>query len=168
MRVPLVIFDPRQAAFQRGRSCDDLALNVDFAPTFCEWAGIKPPAAMQGRSLRPLVVGQSPGDWRKDFYFEFKWSRENIPSAEAVCSEDWKYIKWLASGTEELFELRRDPHEVNNLSQNPEFAAELSRERARLAALRKEVGGTPIEQLKRMPYGVGMGKPRFGEASPDE
>jgi arylsulfatase A-like enzyme len=153
LRVPLVIYDPRQPAVQRGRTCDDWALNVDLAPTFCAWAGLTPPAAMQGRDLRPLVEGRTPADWRIDFLYQFKWNSENIPSSEGVCSKQWKYIHWLATGTEELFDLRRDAGEVADLSRDSKHAADLARMRARLAELKSEVGGTPLDQLKNMPSG---------------
>jgi len=162
LRVPLLIHDPRLPAARRGQRCDDWALNVDLAPTFCAWAGLTPPAAMQGRDLRPLLEGRTPSDWRRDFLYEFKWNSEAIPASEGVCSKDWKYIRWLASGVEELFDLRRDPGETNNLSKDPGHAADLARLRARLAVLRNEVGGVPVEQLSNMPYGISKRAARSG------
>ena len=155
LRVPLVVRDPRLPAARRGQRCDDWVLNVDIAPTFCTLAGIKPPAAMQGRDFTPLLRGETPADWRTDFLYQFKWHSESIPASESVCSKDWKYIKWLATGTEELFDLRRDAHEVGNLGKDPAHASDLARLRARYEALKKEIGGTPVEQLEHMPYGGG-------------
>jgi arylsulfatase len=154
LRVPLVVYDPRMPVEHQGRRCDDWVLNVDFAPTFCALAGLTPPAAMQGRNFLPLIYGQTPADWRKDFLYQFKWGSEGIPASEGVCSKDWKYIRWIASGTEELFDLRKDPIEGNNLASNPAYAADLSRLRARCGWLKKEVGGTPLEELRNMPYGT--------------
>ncbi len=50
IRVPLVIFDPRASRSRRGVSCEQMALNVDIAPTILELAGVKVPQQMQGRS----------------------------------------------------------------------------------------------------------------------
>ena len=153
LRVPLVVHDPRLPAARRGQRCDDWVLNVDFAPTFCALAGLPPPAAMQGRNLLPLLRGQVPTDWRIDFLYQFKWGSESIPASEGVCSKDWKYIRWVVSGTEELFDLRSDPHEAHNLAPDPAHAADLARLRARCAVLKREVGGTPLEDLRNMPSG---------------
>ena len=49
----------------------DLVSNLDFAETFLEAAGVAVPAEMQGRSLVPLLAGQTPADWRKSFYYHY-------------------------------------------------------------------------------------------------
>jgi arylsulfatase A-like enzyme len=154
LRVPLVVYDPRLPEEHRGRRCDEWLLNVDLAPTFCAMAGLTPPATMQGRSFLPLLRGQVPADWRTDFLYQFKWSSEVIPASEGVCSKDWKYIRWVDSGTEELFDLRGDAHETHDLAPDPAHAADLARLRARCSVLKKEVGGTPLEELQNMPFGI--------------
>ena len=159
LRVPLIVYDPHLPAEQRGRRCDEWVLNVDFAPTFCAVAGLEPPTAMQGRNFTPLLCGKAPADWRTDFLYQFKFNSESIPSSEGVCSKDWKYIRWLESGTEELFNLRDDAHETRNLAQDPAHAADLARMRARYVVLKKEIGGTPVEQLQNMPYGIAKPAP---------
>jgi len=153
LRVPLIAYDPRLPAERRGQRCDEWVLNVDLAPTFCALAGVPAPATMQGRDFTPLLRGQTPSDWRTDFLYQFKWSSEIIPASEGVCSKDWKYIRWLASGTEEIFDLRSDPHENSDLAAVPAHAAELARLRARCAELRSAVGGTSLEDIKDMPFG---------------
>jgi len=163
LRVPLIVRDPRLPAARRGARCDEWVLNVDMAPTFCALAGVPKPAVMQGCDFTPLVRGQTPADWRTDFYYEFKWSSEVIPASESVCSKEWKYIHWLVSGTEELFYLSGDAHEVRDLSKDPAHAADLARLRARMDVLKKEVGGTPVEQLTNMPDGPGIDAPKNKE-----
>ena len=153
VRVPLVVYDPRLAPKHRAKRCDDWVLNVDLAPTFCTWAGIEPSKSMQGRDFSPLLHGETPADWRTDFLYQFKWSSEIIPASEGVCSKDWKYVRWVVSNTEELFDLKNDPIEGHNVAGDPAHATDLAHSRARLATLRKEVGGATIEQLKNMPYG---------------
>jgi len=88
---------------------DDWVLNVNFALTFCALAGVTPPAAMQGRNLTPLLKGPAPADWRSEI----------IPASEGVRSKDWKYIRWIVSGIEELFDRRSDPRETHNLATDP-------------------------------------------------
>jgi arylsulfatase A-like enzyme len=156
LRVPLIVYDPRLPGERFGQRCDDWVLNVDIAPTFCALAGVKPPAVMQGRDFTPLLRGETPAGWRTDFLYQFKWSSEIIPASEGVCSKDWKYIRWLSGNAEELFDLRKDPHEQNDLSRDPAHLADLTRLRARLAELKKEVGGSSIEELTNMPHGPGL------------
>ena len=167
LRVPLIVSDPRLPAARRGQQCDDWVLNVDYAPTFCALAGLKPPAIMQGRDITPLVQGQTPADWRTDLLYQFKWGSESIPASEGVCSKDWKYIRWVATNTEELFDLRRDPHEKNDLSKDPAHAADMARLRERMASLKKEVGGSSIEELTHMPNGPGGKKGKEDESKGD-
>ncbi len=161
LRVPLIVRDPRLPAARRGQRCDDWVLNVDIAPTFCALAGLQSPAAMQGRDLTPLLHGRTPADWRTDFLYQFKWSSEIIPASEGVCSKDWKYIKWLATDTEELFDLRGDAQEVRDLSKDPAHASQLAKLRARYEVLKKETGGTPVEQLEKMPFGKPPRSPKL-------
>jgi len=166
LRVPLIVRDPRLPVERRGQRCDEWVLNADFAPTFCALAGLTPPAVMQGRDFTPLLRGQTPSAWRTDFLYQFKWSSEIIPASEGVCNKDWKYIRWIVSGTEELFDLRGDTHEARNLAPDPAHAADLARMRARLAALNKEIGGTRVEDLQNMPFGEprSAGKRKGGQA----
>ena len=73
-----------------------MALNIDIAPTILELAGLEPPVQVQGRSLVPLLRGESP-DWRKDFLCEyfFQTPKIRIPPSEGVRTERWKYIRLL-------------------------------------------------------------------------
>ncbi len=45
--------------------------NLDFAPTFCEMAGVPAPKAMQGRSMVPILQGEKPANWRSSFYYQY-------------------------------------------------------------------------------------------------
>ena len=58
LRMPLLVRYPREVP--PGRSCDALVLNVDFAQTLLDLAGVPAPARMQGRSLRRLLRGEAP------------------------------------------------------------------------------------------------------------
>jgi arylsulfatase A-like enzyme len=165
IRVPLVVRDPRLPTERRGRRNDDIVLNVDLAPTFCALAGLTPPSSMQGRDFSPLLRGATPVDWRRDFLHQFKWSSEIIPASESVCSKEWKYIRWIVSGAEELFDLRNDPKEMCDLATAPTHAAELGRLRARLATLKQEVGGVSLEAIENMPFGEPRGSKKASKKS---
>ena len=69
VRTPLLVRWPGVTA--AGSVNNSLVANVDFAQTFLDMAGVAAPADMQGRSLRPLLAGQVPADWRKEFYYHY-------------------------------------------------------------------------------------------------
>jgi len=130
IRVPLVIrYDPLTAAAP-GRSDDRLALNIDFAPTFGELAGTTMPGA-EGHSLIPLLSG-SPEPWRDRFLVEHLG--KPIPTYCAVRDTRFAYVRY-GTGEEELYDLRTDPFELQNVAVDPQFAPVLSLERASLTEL---------------------------------
>lgn len=144
IRIPLIIFDPRLPESRRGAVVSQLALNIDFAPTMLDLAEVRIPGAMQGRSLVPLVQGDSATDWRNDFFYEHHFGENRkppIPATEGVREERWKYTRWTSVEPvfEELFDLEKDPEELNNLAEDPEHQDQLDRLRTRWKELRKKV-----------------------------
>jgi arylsulfatase A-like enzyme len=138
IRVPLILFDPRLPAKQRGRKVQAMALNIDLAPTVLDYAGLERPAAMQGRSLRPLARGDEVA-WRTEWFYEHRTLPKIIPPSEGVRTERWKYLRWVGvePAIEELYDLQDDPFEQRNLAGRPEHAAVLEKLRRRWAELGK-------------------------------
>ncbi|MFC1607775.1 sulfatase [Candidatus Latescibacterota bacterium] len=127
LRVPLIIYDPRQPASRAGKVADTTALNVDIAPTLLDLAGITPPERMQGRSLVP-VLQETQNDGRGEFLCEYlSKAFPSIVQSEGYRTDRWKYIRWLDTQpeVEELYDLDTDPGEEHNLAQNSDFAAQL-------------------------------------------
>ncbi len=121
IRVPLVIWDPRMAKAKRGTTNDDIVLNVDLAPTILVAVGINAPEQMQGRNIAPLYLAENPPAWRTE-YFEEHAIIQNvsfIPASEALVRKDWKYFYWPDFKQEQLFDLRADPLEENDLIADP-------------------------------------------------
>ena len=141
LRDPLIIFDPRQPAEQRGRQQSAMTLNIDFAPTILALAGIQPPPEMQGRSLLPLLGKVQPDDWRTEFFYEEHYLPKRIPPSEGVRTKRWAYIRWVDAtpAVEELFDVQSDPLEGENLSNNPAYAPQLAQLRARWEKYREEL-----------------------------
>jgi arylsulfatase A-like enzyme len=133
IRLPLIVYDPRLPAGKRGRSIAAMALNIDFAPTLLDLAGLSVPSSMQGRSLMPLVAGDRPADWRTEFFYEHHTLPEIIPPSEGVRTERWSYFRWLKPNpeSEELYDLQTDPLAARNLAPDPQYAEALARLRAR-------------------------------------
>ena len=69
LRAPLLVRWP--GVVKPGSATSSLVSNIDFAETFLDAAGLPIPAEMQGRSLVPLLKGQTPRDWRSSFYYQY-------------------------------------------------------------------------------------------------
>jgi len=132
IRVPLIVFDPRADKRVQGITPEQMALNVDIAPTILELAGLEVPQEMQGRSLAPLLDGGNP-EWRTDFLCEHLFEHLRIPKSEGVRTERWKYIRYFEQQPvyEELYDLENDPHEARNLVGAPKYVKELEQLRKR-------------------------------------
>ncbi len=145
IRVPLIVFDPRLPAESRGRQIDAITLNIDLAPTMLDCAGVKAPAAMQGRSLRPFLAATAssapPVNWRTDFFYEHHTRPQILPPSEGVRTAEWKYIRYVEPNptVEELYNLVIDPDELHNLAQDKMHQPTLDRLRARWAELSEAV-----------------------------
>lgn len=129
-----IVYDGRK--LQDKHSNHDMVLNVDIAPTILDYAGIKIPENIQGKSLIPLVEGETT-DWRKDFYYnhllDTRKSKVYIPKSEGIVTLTYKYNRYFNGDNpddffyEELFNPITDPLEINNLASNPD-KAELKKE----------------------------------------
>ncbi len=129
IRVPCIIMDPRPekgtgplesrvpSPFRtRGRALEQMSLNIDFAPTLLDYAGVAIPKAMQGKSLRPLVNGETP-NWRHDWFYEHHTLPKIIPPSEGVRTTRYTYLRWVATDpvVEELYDLATDPYQEQNI-----------------------------------------------------
>jgi arylsulfatase A-like enzyme len=127
IRVPMIVYDPRVAAAQRGQTCGEMVLNIDVAPTILEAAGLPVPPAMQGQSLLPLL--RDPAQpFRDSFFYEHLYGHgpkppTHIERSEGVRTRDWKYTLYVDQAgpeREELYDMRDDPLEMKNLARDPE------------------------------------------------
>ena len=141
--TPFLIYDPRADRPLQGRVLPQLVLNVDLPETILELAGIEIPAAMQGRSLVPLLEGEDPV-WRQDFFIEHSFTSPPsiaIPRHQSLRTESLKYIHYVEHSQEELYDLRLDPYETTDLAGEPEYQAQLEALRQRTIELRDFYAG---------------------------
>lgn len=148
LRMPFLIRYPR--SIKPGTSTDAFALNVDFAQTFLDYAGIEAPEDMQGRSLRPILEGEVPEDWQTSMYYRY-WehmSEHNVAAHYGIRTHRYKLIYYYGEGLGvpgardikrepawELFDLEKDPFELNNVYSDPAYqdvVEELKKELYRL------------------------------------
>jgi arylsulfatase A-like enzyme len=140
IRTPAILVDPRLPAERRGKEVEQITLNIDFAPTLLDYAGVKAPSSMQGKSLRPLAEGRMV-DWRHDFFYEHLTLPKIIPQTEGVRTTRWAYLRWVGMNppVEELYDLATDAHQEHNLAADPEQRRVLERLRERWQRLRLEL-----------------------------
>ena len=100
-----------------------VATGLDILPTLCDYAGVKPPKALLGRSLRPIAEGKPAGAWRPYLASENRWGR-------MIRSERFKYCVYDAGATREsLVDMTRDGGEMKNLAADPEYKEALAQHR---------------------------------------
>ena len=115
IRVPWMIRYP--GVVKPGSVTSQWGLNIDNAPTVLDLAGLPVPAEMQGQSLRPIVEGNSPSDWRTSMYYhyyEFAPPHWVFPHY-GVRTERYKLIYYYTVNEWELFDLQKDPDEMESL-----------------------------------------------------
>jgi N-acetylglucosamine-6-sulfatase len=121
LRIPMVVSYPKK--INPGTTVTQMITNADFAPTVLDYAGISIPSNMQGLSMRPLFETQKP-EWREAVFYEY-WKElvHAIPTMTAVRTDRYKLITYPEiKDIDELYDLHKDPYEMNNLALNPKYS----------------------------------------------
>ncbi len=102
----------------------DMVSNLDFAQTFLDIAGIKQPEDMQGRSLKPLMLGETPSDWRESLYYHYYEHPgiHNVQPHEGVANVRYKLIHFYKINEWEFYDLQNDPNEMKSEYDNSEYS----------------------------------------------
>ncbi len=161
LTTPLIVRYPNHV--QKGEVNNDLVLNVDYAPTMLDYAGVKIPSNMQGKSFRPILAGSTPKNWRKSMYYRYYMHLAHhwVPAHYGVRDGRFTLIRYTGSPTItkngkeiymrgsvkkptppewEMFDRQKDPHQVRNIVNDPAYADEVARLKALLEKKKKEVG----------------------------
>jgi arylsulfatase A-like enzyme len=139
LRMPFLVRWPGRV--KPGTASDGMVLNVDFAPTLLDAAGLKVPEDMQGRSFVPLLKGERPGDWRTSMYYRYYHYPQDhrVQPHYGVRTERYKLIYFNKINQWELFDLRKDPHELKNVYADPAYAETVKELKAEMYRLKKEL-----------------------------
>jgi arylsulfatase A-like enzyme len=149
LRTPLVVRWP--GVTKPGSVEERIVSNVDFAQTFLEAAGAPAPDEMQGRSFVPLLRGEAPDDWRSSFYYHYYegFEREHkVYKHEGVTTGKAKLIHFYPIGEWEMYDLEKDPQELENIYGRPEHADLQKSLHAELERLRDELEVPPNDKNK--------------------
>lgn len=158
LRMPFIIRYPQE--IQPGSTVDAMVLNIDFAPLLLDYAGIKIPDAMQGRSFRRILsTGQLPEDWRTAMYYRYWVHEQKRPAHLGIRTR--RYMLMFLYGralmgvehgepptepTWEFYDLQKDPNEIHNEYKNPQYEAIIKQLKKRLLKLKRQAGDTLIDQ----------------------
>jgi arylsulfatase A-like enzyme len=138
--MPLIIRYPGE--IPAGSISSELVLNLDFPSTFLDYAGAKIPKDMQGQSLRPLLTGSSPPDWREAIYYhyyEYPHGWHDVKRHYGVRTEQYKLIHFYNDIDEwELFDLQKDPSEMNNIYDHPDYIEIVEELKVKLKELQRQ------------------------------
>jgi len=155
LRMPFIVRYP--SLVQSGSVSDAIINNVDFAPTLLDLAHQSIPADMQGHSFVPILRGETPDDWRQSTYYRY-WmhmAHHDNPAHYGVRTDKYKLIYFYGQPLDakgavkkptpaywELYDLEKDPHEMNNVYADPAYATAVKDLKAELLRLKEEVGDT--------------------------
>ncbi|AQZ54112.1 sulfatase [Martelella mediterranea] len=156
-QMPFLCRYPAEIA--AGCTSSDIACNVDFAPTFLDWAGVAKPSYMQGTSMRAMLRGETPEDWDQLAYHRYWMHNDEIHEAWAhygVRDERYKLIYWYnkALGQDgarendappewELFDCDKDPMELFNVANDPAYGETFKTMLEKLDAKQADIGDVP-------------------------
>ena len=139
LHTPLLVRWP--GVTKPGTTNDALVSNLDFAETFLDIARTKTPKDMQGRSLKPLLSGKTPADWRKTHYYHYyEAGGHGVPIHYGVTDGRFKLIRFPDEklDTWEFFDLKTDPMEMKSRYGDSEYAQPITKLKRELARLRRQ------------------------------
>jgi arylsulfatase A len=151
VREPLIIKWPGK--IKAGSTCDEMVIGTDFYPTILDFAGLpaKPDQHQDGVSITPLLTGTKTDLERDCLYWHYPHYHRTKPYG-AIREGDWKLIEFFEDGKLELFDLKTDPYEKNDISSSN--AAKASELLKKLRDWRESVGAQmPTPNPNYVPVG---------------
>lgn len=138
IHMPFVIRWP--GVVKPGTRFEPFIQNIDYAPTFMEMAGAKPPKGLHGKSIVPILRGKTPAGWRKSVYYHYydKDGAHNVENHYGVRTGRYTLACYYATEEWELFDNEKDPAQLRSVYDEPAYAktrAELKTELGRLRRL---------------------------------
>lgn len=144
VRVPFIVRYPK--LIKSGTRSDKFVLSIDIAPTMLEMAGIKKGAHIQGESIIPILQDDN-AQWRDSFMIEYVGYEKPMPwmidtSYKVIRKNNYKYIHWIQRhNVDELYDLKNDPYEMNNIIKDPKHKHLLQELKSELTSLIGQANG---------------------------
>lgn len=149
LKMPFVIKYPKE--IKAKLTSDEIVINTDFAPLFLDFAGAKVPKDMQGKSFRPILMGNNPKTWRQSMYYRY-WQHTTRPAHYGIRTKKYKLIFFYGlplgkKGADtaptkvgwELYDLENDPKELKNVYNDPTYSQVVIDLKKELLSLKKDL-----------------------------
>ena len=168
IRMPFVIRYPKE--IPAGTRNSDMILNTDFAALIADYAGAVVPNLSQGRSFRENLTGNTPDEWRQDFYYRY-WTQHQIrPAHFGIRNHSCKLMFFYGdrlemTGSEnvstkpawEFYDLEVDPFENRNAYNDPAYHDIIQQMKQRLLEIRESTGDNDenrpvMQEIMKMYY----------------
>jgi len=157
IRVPMIVRYPRLVSGPK--LVHEMVLHIDLAPSILEICGARPLEKVHGMSWKRLLEGRTT-PWRESWFYAYDYEKEfpYTPNVRGIRTKEWKFIHYPHGDggpdrhKAELYNLRADPLETQNLIHDAASARTLEDLRAQLTALMQSVGALP----DRMPLDDGI------------
>jgi len=136
LRMPFMVKYPK--VVQPGSVNEDIITNIDFAPTLLDLAGIDTDHAMQGDSFKPILEGKTPADWQEAMYYHYYefpyW--HHVQPHYGIRTQKYTLAHFYYNiDVWELYDLEKDPHEMNNVIDDPQYASVVANLKEQLKGL---------------------------------
>ena len=145
LKMPFVIRWPGK--IKAGTKYKQLIQNIDYAPTFLEACGIKMPedAKVQGKSFVPLFAKPEAEHRDAIYYHYYEKGGHGVPLHEGVRDSRYKLINFYDNDGLNLFDLEKDPKEMQDFSKDPAYSEVLEKMKKKLANLRDKYELPPLK-----------------------
>lgn len=140
LHMPFIIRWP--GVVKPGTRFTEFIQNIDYAPTFVEMAGGTIPEGLHGRSLVPILRGESPPDWRKSVYYHYYGATygeatHGVAAHYGVRTDRYTLAHFYRKDEWELYDNEKDPAQVQNVFADPAYAPAIDELKAELTRLRE-------------------------------
>ena len=159
LRMPFLLRWPGKV--KQGSTSDGIILNVDFASTILDMAGLDPPEGTQGRSFLPLLEGEVPDNWRTSMYYRYYFSHFDTEPHIGVRTADHKLIHYDRIDQWELYDLASDPVEMDNLYDDPNYSSLVTDLKNEMIRLQTDLEDNPEDDGSKPNIGPLEGKPLY-------
>jgi len=137
IRMPLLV--KWKNRIKAGEKNNNMVLNLDLAQTILDILGINQPVDMQGKSFKNQLLGEK-GKTRDSFYYRY-YGGCGIEPHYGIRTEKYKLLYFENSAFWELYDLKNDPVEMNNLYNIPKYSEVVSELKRELVALKEKYEG---------------------------
>ncbi len=133
-KTPMLLSYPAQ--IKEGQELEEFVLNLDIAPTILDFAKVFIPADMQGKSMKNILSGEEVKQWRESVYYHYYETAYGLTAHYGIRTNRYKLIHFYDPiDSWELYDLKKDPSEMQNLYDLPEYSEKIDSLKSKLKEL---------------------------------